>query len=129
MDRVLQHEEFVESVRQRDGLGTHEEAERAARSTLAALGKPLPEAQAAQLSEQLPEGLAERLERQPSEPEKVSNPNDFLHRVGQGEGERAPEVEAHIRAASMAVLGEAAGPARMQSLRSQLPDGPFRFFP
>ena len=124
----MQYEEFVEGVRQRGDLGTYEEAESATRSVLAALGKALPEAEATQLSEQLPEGLADRLRSQPSEPEKLSNPNDFLHRVGQGEGVRAPDAEAHVRAV-MAVLGEAAGPDRMQSLRSQLPSDFFRFFP
>ena len=123
----MSYEDFVEGVRQRAGIGSYEEAERSTRSTLAALGKALPEAEATQLSEQLPEGLANQLRSQPSEPEKVSNPNEFLHRVGQGEGIGAPEAEVHVRAV-MAVLGETAGPDRMQSLRSQLPDGFFRFF-
>ena len=123
----MRYEEFVESVRQRGGMQSYEEAENATRSTLAALGKALPDAEATQLSEELPEGLGDRLRRQPSEPEKLSDPNDFLHRVGQGEGARAPEVENHVRAV-MAVLGEAAGPDRVQSLRSQLPDGFSRFF-
>ena len=124
----MQYEEFVEGVRQRGDLGTYEEAESATRSVLSALGKALPEAEATQLSEQLPEGLGDRLRSQPSEPEKLSNPNDFLHRVGQGEGVRAPDAENHVRAV-MATLGEAAGPDRMQSLRSQLPSDFFRFFP
>lgn len=124
----MQYEEFVEGVRQRAGMESFEEAERAARSTLSALGKALPEAEATQLSEQLPEVLGDQLRSQPSEPEKVSNPTDFLHRVGQSEGAPAPEVEGHVRAV-MAVLGEAAGPDRMQSLRSQLPDSFFRLFP
>ena len=72
--------------------------------------------------------MGDQLRRQPSELEKGSDPNDFLHRVGQGEGARTPDAEDHVRAV-MAVLGEAAGPDRMQSLRSQLPDGFFRFFP
>lgn len=123
----MQYEEFVESVRQRGGMKSYEQAESATRSTLNALGKALPEAEATQLAEQLPEGLAGRLTGQPSEPERLSNPDDFLHRVGQGEDAPAPEVENHVRAV-MAVLGEAVGPDRLQSVRAALPDGFFRFF-
>lgn len=117
----MQYEEFVEQVRQQAKLGSYAEAETAARSTIAMLGKYLTESGARlDVASQLPQGLAEHLRRQSPKGYNISSYDDFLQRLGESEGVSYEEAEAHARAV-MGVLREILGEGDMEKIRGQFP--------
>ena len=79
----MQYEEFVERVRQRAELASHAEAERAARATVAMLGKYLTGGGGRlDVASQLPNEIAEHLRFQSPMGDIISSYDDFLQRVG-----------------------------------------------
>ncbi len=117
----MQYEEFVERVRQRAELTSFERAEAASRAIIAMLGKYLTgDGGRLDLASQLPQGLAEHLEWQSPMGDRISSYNDFLQRVGESEGVRFEEAEAHARAV-MDVLREVIGEGDMEKVRRQFP--------
>src|SRR5918911_3304256 len=116
----MQYEEFVERVQQRAGLASFAEAEEATRATLTTLGEYLTGGEGLDLAAQLPQGLAEHLRRQPPERSMIFSLNDFLQRVGEEEGARIEEAEAHTRSV-LRVLEEAVTKGEMDDVRRQFP--------
>jgi uncharacterized protein (DUF2267 family) len=120
-DEHVQYEEFVEWVRQRAKLGSYAEAERASRSTITMLGKWLTgDGGRIDLASQLPTELAEHLRWQSPKGDRISSYDDFLQRLGESEGVRYGEAEAHARAV-MSVIREVIGEDEMQKVRRQFP--------
>ena len=60
----MRDEEFISEVQARAGLGTRNDAERAARATLTILGEQLPDSVASAVAAALPERLGEHLRGQ-----------------------------------------------------------------
>jgi uncharacterized protein (DUF2267 family) len=116
----VQYEEFIDQVRQRAGLASRAEAERAARSTLTVLGEYLAGGEGLDLASQLPQGLAEILRRQPPDRSMIFSLSDFIQRVGEEEGVDSEEALAHARVV-MGVLGEAVSEGEMEDVRRQFP--------
>ncbi|MDQ3922385.1 MAG: DUF2267 domain-containing protein [Actinomycetota bacterium] len=117
----MQYEEFVERVRQRAELASHAEAERATRATVAMLGKYLTGGGGRlDVASQLPNELAEHLRFQSPMGGTISSYDDFLQRVGESEGVKYEEAEAHARAV-MGILREVIGEGDMEKVRRQFP--------
>ena len=116
----VQYEEFIDRVRQRAELGSFSESERAARATLTTLGEYLSGGEGLDLAAQLPQGLAERLRRQPPDRAMLFSLNDFLQEVGEREGVNTDEASAHARAV-VSVLQEAVSEGEMADVRRQFP--------
>lgn len=115
----MDYEEFVEQVRRQAGLGSSSEAETAVRATLTVLGEFLngePD-----LLSRLPEGLAEHLRREPSDPVVSFSLDAFMQEVGEREGSNTDEASAHARAVVL-VLQDAVGQDEVRELRRRLPD-------
>ncbi|TCJ20542.1 DUF2267 domain-containing protein [Rubrobacter taiwanensis] len=118
----MQHDEFIERVRERAGLGTQAEAERATYAVLATLGDYLAGGEGKYLAAQLPQGVAEHLERRPPERSLLYSPDDFLQQVGEKEGASLEEARKHTRAV-FSVLEEAVTEGEMRDIRRQFPAG------
>ena len=116
----MRYEEFVERVRQRAGLDSFEEAERATRATIGRLGEYLNDKKGLEVASQLPQELSEHLRWQSPKRGGIQTPTDFLERVGQSEGVSLEEAEAHTKAV-MGVLWEAVGQNEMENVRRQFP--------
>ena len=116
----MQYEEFMDRVRQRAGLASDAEAERAARAVLTVFGEYLSGGEGLDLASQLPQGVAEILRRQPPDRSMIFSLNDFVQMVGEQEGVDDGEAMAHARAV-VGVLHEAVSGGEMEDVRRQFP--------
>jgi uncharacterized protein (DUF2267 family) len=116
----VQYEEFIDRVRQRAGLGSFSEAEEATRATLTTLGEYLVDGEGLDLASQLPQGLAEHLQREPPNRPMIYSFPDFLQEIGEREGVNTDEASDHTRAV-VSVLQEAVSEGEMDDVRRQFP--------
>lgn len=114
----MEHEEFIEQVRDRLGA-SREVAERAARATLETLGQRLPAGEAEDLAAQLPPPLSTFLEQTASQDDEFPV-DEFYLRVSEL-GEIDPDDAEGLAKAVLAVLDEAVSAGQVTDLIAALP--------
>ncbi len=116
----MEYERFISTVRQRTGLGD-EEADRAVRAVLSALGERLAGRQADHLAEQLPERLDLSVTRNPRG--RSWDVGEFLRVIGVRERCADPDqVRLHAQAV-LRTVAEALDDDERADLLAQLPAG------
>jgi uncharacterized protein (DUF2267 family) len=114
---AIDYEGFISTVEQ-EATVEHDDAERAARATLATLGERISEGEARDIAEQLPEPLRDVI-IDGRDPERF-DVGEFVHRVAEREGIEEPLAKEHARAV-FAALGRAVDEREIEDLRAQLP--------
>jgi uncharacterized protein (DUF2267 family) len=114
---AMDYEGFISTVEQEANV-EHDDAERAARATLATLGERISEGEARDIAEQLPEPLRDVI-IDGRDPERF-DVGEFVHRVAEREGVKEPLAREHARAV-FAALGRAVDEREIEDLRAQLP--------
>lgn len=117
---AVDHEEFVEEVRWRAGLGSRGEAEDALRATFETLAERLAGGEVEDLASQLPQSLAKYLRHERAGYGEPYTLNQFLDRVGEREGVDTTEAASHVRAI-FSLVQEVVTPGEMSDVRAQLP--------
>lgn len=116
----MQQTEFIETIRERAGLDSNEEAETVTVATLQTLGTRISEGQLQNVAEQLPDELAGMFSAETEQATDLTA-EEFLERVESEESDAGIEgdTEEHVRAV-LSTFEETIDTSEWQGVRSQL---------
>lgn len=123
----MKYDEFINGVQERGHLGSREEAEAAAGSTLQTLAERLAGGEPHDLASQLPSGLAEHVRYDGEQESDPFSLEEFYRRVADKEGTGESEATQHAQVV-MGVLRDAVTAGEIEDVRSQLPSGYVELF-
>jgi uncharacterized protein (DUF2267 family) len=114
----MEQDEFIGRVRQQGRLSSMDDAERACRATLAALGEQVPEGLVDNIAIQLPPGIADHLRQ--AETDEEFGRSDFISRVA-GRAGVGEDQAAYIARAVLDALAAATEGGLMAKVTASLP--------
>lgn len=117
----IREEEFLETVRDRAGVDSIDEARNAVEATLTALSERLTEGQAADLALYLPDEFEDWATASSGDEAEPLSLDEFAARVAQYEGVEKREARRHVHAVGSTVA-EAASDREVENAGKQLPD-------
>jgi len=123
----MTYDEFLGQVRQRAGLTSSGEAERATQAVLETLAERLEGGEPRELAAQLPPEIGRYLQRIDAGLGEPLPLDDFFQLVSLREGVDPPNAKRHTRAV-MAVLKDAVSSGELGDVVAQLPEDYVRLF-